>query len=164
MFETLTRHGGYRIDYLKPEIAGHPEAFGFYVCGSLPEDAVYSTSARRQLLAGLSAIQSQMNPDQLVAIYVDINNLENLFRGAYQQLKRDVREGLIQRVFVISLGDLIDGPESIEDMTGLFRDSGGFEIISLEDGICQRETFAYACYRWVMRNAVEIYEAPCIEH
>jgi hypothetical protein len=134
MFESLRKKGSFRIDYLNPTARGIPEAFAFYVRGEIEEGAAYSISAKHHLCAGLNFIRKNLNCDNLVAIYVDVNSIDNLFRPAYMQMKRDLRAGLFRRVFTFHSSDLLGDWAAVDDLTKLSRDVPELDVYSFQDG------------------------------
>lgn len=134
MFDTLMRYGSHRVDYLNAHSRGKPAAFAFYVCGELPHNAAYSASAKRSLYAGLSLIQQTLGPENLVAVYLDVNSCRNVNRPAYVQMKTDMRSGLFRRVFVLQAEDLVGEVEAAHDLAVLYREVGGFDLLTYERG------------------------------
>lgn len=134
MYQTFMRWGSYRVDYLNEAAMGAAEAFAFYVCGELPENETYSTAAKRSLYAGLSLIQQTLGPDNLVAVYLDVNSLDNIDRPAYVQMKLDMKAGLFRRVFAMNASDLLGRHERAEDIRDLYREVGGFDLLTFEQG------------------------------
>jgi len=137
MFETLMKPGNYRVDYFNEQALRTDSAFGFYVCGELEPQAAFSLSGRRNLLAGLSVIQQELGPQNLVAIYVDVNPPEDCSRLAYQQMKRDLRAGLFRRVFIFHSCMLVRGKGLLDDLSLLAREIEGFELITYAGGACR---------------------------
>ncbi len=134
MLEALMRNGSHRVDYLNVNARGTPEAFAFYVCGDLPQNAAYSSTAKRSLYAGLSLIQQTLGPENLVAVYLDVNSTHNITRPAYVQMKRDLRAGMFRRVFILQGNGLTAGTESADDLDELYREVGGFDLLTYEHG------------------------------
>jgi hypothetical protein len=85
MFEALMKKGGYRVDYLNQKAAGSPDALGFYVRGQLSDQQPYSRDAKHHLYAGMLVIQNQLGSHNLVSVYLDVNEPENLDRPGYFQ-------------------------------------------------------------------------------
>jgi hypothetical protein len=129
MFETLMKYGGYRVDRINQRAANQPGAFGFYVRGDLPEEAVYSTMAKHHLYAGLEVIFRELNPGLLVAVYMDVGPISNLNRAGYVELKHDLILGLFRKVFVYDANDLIGSPAASEDFESLSREVNGIELL-----------------------------------
>jgi len=124
----------HRVDYLNHIARGSADAFAFYVCGDLPQHASYSTAAKYSFYSGLSLIQQALGPSNLVAVYMDVNRLDNLCRPAYVQMKADMRAGLFRRVFVMNTTDLLGSADSAQDMRLLYRELGGFDLLTYDQG------------------------------
>jgi hypothetical protein len=137
MFETLMKPGSYRVDYFNEQAVGTDTAFGFYVCGELEPQAVFSLTARRNLLAGLSIIQQELGPTNLVGIYVDVSTPECSARLAYHQMKNDLRAGKFRRVFVFRSCMLVRGQGMLADLNQLAHEIEGFELITYAGGACR---------------------------
>jgi len=138
MFETLMKPGSSRVDYFNEQAVGTESAFGFYVCGELEPQAAFSLSGRRNLLGGLSVIQQDLRPQNLVAIYLDVNSSDCSARLAYHQMKHDLRAGLFRQVFVFRSCMLVRGKEMLADLCQLSDEIGGFELITYDGGACRR--------------------------
>jgi hypothetical protein len=129
MFTTFMQRGSYRIDYMNQTRFGQPDALAFYVRGCIESGEVYSSQAKRHLFAGLAAIQQNFGWENLVAIYLDIDVLENLKRPAYLQLKQDLRRRFFTKVLVSDPEDIMGVPEADSDISALFQDTGGFKLL-----------------------------------
>jgi len=137
MFATLMKSGSYRVDYFKDQVAGTPQALGFYACGEIPSEAAYSQTARHNLLAGLIVIQHHFGVSNLVAVYLDVHAPQQPARPACEQMKHDLRVGLFKRAFVFSACTLMDGLDILKDLSRLYREIDGFELITFENGACK---------------------------
>jgi hypothetical protein len=137
MFESLRKNGSFRIDYLNPAARGSKEAFAFYVRGEMEEGAAYSLSAKHHLCAGLNFIRKNLNCDNLVAIYVDVNTAENLYRPAYVQMKRDLRAGLFRQLFTFQSNDLMGDWAAVDDLKKLSHDVPELDVFSCQEGLVQ---------------------------
>lgn len=135
MFETLMKHGGHRVDYLNPSARGSRNSLAFYVCSDLPARAAYSIEAKRHLFAGLEYVQRVLGEQNLVAIYLDVNSPVAFERPAYEQMKRDLRDRYFRRLFVYSLYDLVSSEDMLDDLSDLYAQVGGFELISAAEGV-----------------------------
>jgi hypothetical protein len=140
MFETFRKQGSFRIDYLNNAARGSPDAYAFYVRGEVEDNAPYSITAKHHLCAGLNIIRKNMNCDCLVAIYVDINQAQNVYRPAYVQMKRDVRAGMFRQVFTFHSGDLTGDHIALTDLHELYQDVDGFDVLSYHNGLLQRDS------------------------
>jgi hypothetical protein len=134
MFDVLTHMGGYRVDYLNKQAAGSPQALGFYVRGELDENQPYARDAKRRLYAGMLVIQQELGANNLVSVYLDVDRPDNLQRPAYQQMKRDLRDGLFRRVFAFDLQDLAGAQNAVHDLYRLYEELQGFDLLTYETG------------------------------
>ena len=139
MFETLMKPGSYRVDYFNDQAVRTDSAFGFYVCGELEPHAVFSQSGRRNLLAGLSIIQQELGPQNLVGIYLDVSATECTTRLAYHQMKLDLQAGMFRRVFIFRSCMLVCGKGLLADLSQLAHEIAGFELLTYENGACRRQ-------------------------
>lgn len=139
MFETYMKAGSYRVEYLNPERLGQPSALGFYLCGEMDAQAGYSRAARQKHLAGLLIIQRELGSQNLAAVYVDVLAWRSAPRRAFQQMLRDVRRGLFQRVFVASSCDLLHDMRNQVELCRLQEDVPGFELMTYDAGGCRRQ-------------------------
>jgi len=130
MFQILLKNGQYRVDYFHPTQHGNADAFAFYVRGEVLPFSPYSLRAKRHLQSGLEVIRQRMDIHHLVAVYVDVDILENLERPAYLQMKRDLWSGMFRRVFVADLHDLLGYSRADEDLMEFSAEIGGIELLS----------------------------------
>jgi hypothetical protein len=131
MLDTLLKFGSYRVDYF--DQTGHnPLAFGFYVRGGIEAQSRYSREAKYQLYRGLGLIGSRLGLDNLAAVYIDVNDIANLQRPAYLQLKRDLLDGLFKRVFILESLALLGEPEADRDFYDFIVNIPGFELLSCD--------------------------------
>jgi hypothetical protein len=130
------RIGAYRVERFEIETPVNPDAFAFYIRGERPDTGSYSRDAKSQLYAGLMLINSKRMMGNLRGIYVDVDELSNLQRPAYMQLKADLLEGLFKRIFVLDATALWAPGIVEEDLHRLYLASGGFELLVCRDGKC----------------------------
>lgn len=133
MFEALRKLGGYRIDYMNREIMGSSDALGFYILGNLPAGQPYSHSAKHSLLAGLIVLRDLGEIENLVAIYLDVNEAGNALRPAYVRMKQDMRSGMFRRLFVLDANDLAGDSQTAQDWWMFTRQLKRFEVVSFGD-------------------------------
>jgi hypothetical protein len=134
MLDALLKFGSYRIDYFDRS-GGNPQAFAFYVRGAMDARSRFSHEAKAQLYAGLALIRSELGLGNLAAVYIDVNDLANLQRQAYAQLKRDLLAGMFSRVFVYDRSALLGQPAADQDVARLGEVVRDFELLSCdEDG------------------------------
>ena len=137
MFETLMKSGSYRVDYFKDQVAGTPQALGFYASGEIPSQAAYCQTARHNLLAGLIVIQHHFAISNLVAVYLDVHAPQQTVHPAYERMKHDLRAGLFKRAFVLGACTMMDDLDILKDLSRLYGEIDGFELITFENGACK---------------------------
>jgi hypothetical protein len=132
MLDTLLKFGSHRVDYFD-QTGSNPQAFAFYVRGGMDDSSHYSHEAKYQLYSGLAVIRSTLGLQNLAAVYIDINTLENIRRPAYEQLKHDLCVGMFKRVFVFNGSALLGCPCAEADLTAACGPVDGFELISCDE-------------------------------
>lgn len=130
MFEAMRKMGGYRVDYMNKDHMGSREALGFYVLGDLPAKQAYSHSAKHSLLAGLIMLRNLGEIDNLVAIYLDVNEADNALRPAYLRMKQDIGSGMFRRLLVLDPGDLAGDSQTAQDWWNFTRQLERIEVVS----------------------------------
>lgn len=136
MLDTLMQTGSYRVSYFDNSCEHNPFAFGFYIRGEKAAQDEYSRDAKQQLYAGLFLIQSKLQMVNLRGIYVDVDVADNLERPGYLQLKRDLINGCMRRVFVLDESALLGSSKAANDLQNLYTLVGGFELIVCREGEC----------------------------
>ncbi len=138
VFEAMMRYGAYRIDRMNPERMGKPEAIALYVLGDLPHQQSYSRRAKHHLLTGLMIVRQELGIQNLVGVYLDINDGSNLERPAYQELKRDLRAGVFRRILFIP-GEEVGGLDpSLQGWRQFFIDLPSCELLIFQSGHIRR--------------------------
>lgn len=132
MLETLLKFGSHRVDYFDRS-GRNPRAFAFYVRGDIEIDERFSHEAKCQLYTGLAWIKQVMGLKDLAAVYIDINQLDNLQRSAYVQLKKDLHAGMFSRVFVVNKSALSGTPVANADLAALRKSVKNFELLSRDE-------------------------------
>jgi hypothetical protein len=128
MLDTLLKFGSHRVDYFD-QSGLNPQAFAFYVRGGMDAHHGYSADAKHQLYRGLALIASRLGFGNLAAVYIDVNDLENLERPAYVQLKRDLQAFMFNRVFILEDSALLGTPEADRDFAEISSRILGFELL-----------------------------------
>lgn len=129
MFATLMEKNGHRVEYWHECMRGKPMSLGFYVRGEIFPGDQYSVSARFHLTVGMLVIERDLGLSNLHGLYVDIDSAENLYRPAYVQLKQDLIEGAIRKVFVFELEDLTMLQEGCMEFNQITPMVGGIELL-----------------------------------
>jgi hypothetical protein len=136
MLDSLMKFGAYKINYFDLGSEMNPKAFGFYIRAEIPAGDAYCRDAKRQLYCGLVTIRAKHEMQNLKAVYLDINTLENLYRPAYVQMKQDILNGLFQRVFVLDERALLGEDNANNEIIMLQKQPRGFELITCKNGEC----------------------------
>jgi hypothetical protein len=136
MLDTLTQIGAYRVSYFSSSQEPNPLAFGFYIRGEKAPQDVYSRDAKTQLYAGLFLIHTKLQIRNLRGLYVDVDSISNLMRPAYLQLKRDLINGFIRRVFILDESALFGAGEAEDDLRLVYETVGGFDLFVCQEGEC----------------------------
>lgn len=134
MLDALTKFGGYRIDHFEQN-CGNTNAFAFYVRGGLVPGSLYSLEAKQQLYFGLALIQSLLGLEKLAGVFVDVNDLVNLDRPAYRELKREILAGKVRRVLVLDPSAILGNPVADRDVAALFQRVDRLEIFTVIAGV-----------------------------
>jgi hypothetical protein len=134
MLDALTKFGGYRIDHFEPNCS-NASAFALYVRGGLVPGSLYSLEAKQQLYFGLALIQSVLGLEKLAGVFVDVNDLANLERPAYRELKREILAGEIKRVLILDPSAILGNPVADRDVAELFQRVNRLEIFTVIAGV-----------------------------
>ena len=106
MLSDMMQSNTHRVDYLNFKAAGTNGSFGIYVRGCLKEDQPYCYSAKRRLFICLDYVRRFMKEEKLVAVYMDIFDLENANNLAFQEMEADFRKGMIEKVLFADLEEI----------------------------------------------------------
>jgi hypothetical protein len=136
MLDTFMKIGAYRVERFEVEERMDPDAFAFYIRGEKAESGAYCRDAKSQLYAGLMLIQSKGMMHHLSGIYVDVDELVNLQRPAYRQLKADLIDGLFKHIFVLEAAAFWAPGIVEDDLRQLYLAVGGFELLVCREGEC----------------------------
>ncbi|MHC1739611.1 MAG: hypothetical protein AB9897_00710 [Anaerolineaceae bacterium] len=134
MLEALMKFGSFRVDrFIRPEHSGNE--FGFYICAHAGAADHYCADAKHQLYYGLAQIQAHGELKNLAGIYIDINDLKNLRRPAYLQLKDDLNEGRFQRVLVLDNRAVFGCVAAEKDLMKVAQRIHRFELFTYHEGV-----------------------------
>jgi hypothetical protein len=138
MLEALMKFGGYRIERFAKSV-GSGEEFGFYIRPQIGSKGDFFAAAKSQFYYGLAMIDLHNEMDHLAGIYVDIDDLENLQRPAYQAMKLDLEAGLFHKVMILEREALLGCVTAEVELFGLSKDISGLELFRFQAG--EREVF-----------------------
>jgi hypothetical protein len=136
MLDTFMKIGAYRVDKFDLDDRLNPDAFAFYIRGEKADHGAYCRDAKSQLYAGLLLLQSKQMMVNLSGVYVDVDQLKNLQRPAYMQLKADLINGLFNRIFVLEASTIWDPGIVEDDLRNLYLAVGGFDLLVCREGDC----------------------------
>jgi len=123
MLDTLMIQGGYRIDYFNRQVWNRPEAIGLYLRAEIRPGEIYSFDAKQRFFAGMMLLEAYLGREFLAAVYLDVDQVSNLARPAYQRLKKDIRAGGIARVLVTCPADLLGEGRADDDVKDLVEET-----------------------------------------
>jgi hypothetical protein len=138
VFEAMMRNGAYRVDRMNPERMGTPEAVALYILGDLPHQQPYSRSAKHHLIIGLMLIRQELGIHNLVGVYLDVNEISNLERPAYQELKRDLQTGFFHRLLFLPGKEFGGLDPSAQGWRQFFTDLPSCELLIYQSGRIRR--------------------------
>lgn len=128
MLDTLMKFGAYRVDYFEKQRHWNPNAFGFYIRAEVEDGSPYNRESKHQLYEGLDLIQNKLGMGNLVGIYLDVNCLRNLSRPAYQQMKKDMADGLFSRILILEEAAIFGCPGTEQDLLDLANHIGSIHV------------------------------------
>ncbi len=146
MLDVMMKNGNFRVDYLNPMPSQPARMFAFYVCGSVADHEHYGHDVKKRLFVGLDVIKRMMGMENLAAVYLDVNDSTNVQRPGYEQMKRDLADGLFRRIFVLRLDDLFAGSEMMDDLMTFSMTIGGFEVLVYDAYSRKPEPFVFLPY------------------
>jgi len=128
MLDTLMKFGAYRVDYFEKQHQWNPNSFGFYIRAEVEDGFPYNRESKHQLYEGLDLIQNKLGMGNLVGIYLDVNCLRNLNRPAYQQMKKDIADGLFSRILILEEAAIFGCPGTEQDLLDLANHVGSIHV------------------------------------
>lgn len=106
MLSDMMKPNMQRVDYLNYKAVGIPGSFGIYIRGCLKEDQPYCCEAKRNLYICLDYVCRYLVEEKMVAVYIDIYDMENAENLVFQQMSADLRKGLIEKVLFADLEEI----------------------------------------------------------
>lgn len=135
MLSDMMKSNTHRVDYLNFKAAGTNGSFGIYVRGCLKEDQPYCFIAKRRLFVCLDYVRRFMQEEKLVAVYMDIFNLENANNLAFQKMEADLRKGMIEKVLFADLEEIFKDSILNDKMINLSEDIEDIEFLDIDGNI-----------------------------
>ena len=135
MFSNMMKNNSHRVDYLNFKAIGLNGSFGIYVRGCLKEDQPYSFEAKRRLFSCLDYVRQYLDEEKLVAVYMDIFDLEKSKNLAFQEMEADLRKGLFERVLFADLEEIFSDSVLNEKLLSLSEYVDGIEFFDVGGNI-----------------------------
>ena len=135
MLSDMMKSNTQRVDYLNYNAVGVYGSFGIYIRGCLKEDQPYCYEAKRRLYICLDYVSHYLEEDKLVAIYIDIYDFENENNLAFQEMKADLRNGLIEKVLFADLEEIFKDSTLNDNLFDLIECVEGIEFFDVAGNI-----------------------------
>jgi len=131
MLSSMMKNNSHRVDYLNFKAVGMNGSFGIYVRGCLEEDQPYSMEAKRRLFICLDYVRRSMEEEKLVAVYMDIFDLQNANNLAFQEMETDLRKGKFEKVLFADLEEIFKDSVLNEKLFDLAECVDGIQFIDV---------------------------------
>jgi len=131
----MMKNNSHRVDYLNFKAVGMNGSFGIYVRGCLQEDQPYCLEAKRRLFLCLDYVCRSMEEEKLVAVYIDIFDLQNANTLAFQEMETDLRKGMFEKVLFADLEEIFKDSVLNDKLFDLAEDVNGIEFIDVDGNV-----------------------------
>lgn len=135
MLNNMMKNNSNRVDYLNFKAVGMDGSFGIYVRGFLKDDQPYSIEAKRRLFLSLDFVRRNFDEEKLVAVYMDIINLQQTQNIAFEKLQDDLRKGLFEKVLFADLEEIFNDSSLNDQLIELAENLEGVEFIDVKGNI-----------------------------
>lgn len=135
MLNSMMENNSHRVDYLNFKAVGMNGSFGIYVRGCLQEDQPYSLEAKRRLFICLDYARRYLEEEKLVAVYMDIFELENAKNLAFQEMEIDLRKGMFDKVLFANLEEIFKNSFLNDKLFNLAEGMEDIEFIDVDGNI-----------------------------
>lgn len=135
MLNSMMKNNSHRVDYLNFKALGMNGSFGIYVRGCLQEDQPYSMEAKRRLFICLDYVRRYLEEEKLVAVYMDIFELENAKNLAFQEMEIDLRKGMFEKVLFANLEEIFKDSVLNDKLFDLAEDMEDIEFIDVDGNV-----------------------------
>lgn len=135
MLNSMMKNNSHRVDYLNFKAVGMNGSFGIYVRGCLQKDQPYSMEAKRRLFICLDYVRRYLEEEKLVAVYMDIFELENAKNLAFQEMEIDLRKGMFEKVLFANLEEIFKDSVLNDKLFDLAEDVEGIEFIDVDGNV-----------------------------
>lgn len=135
MLSSMMKNNSHRVDYLNFKAVGMNGSFGIYVRGCLYDDQPYSMEVKRRLYICLDYVRRNMDEEKLVAVYMDIFELENAKNLAFQEMEIDLRKGMFEKVLFVNLEEIFKDSVLNDKLFDLAECVEGIEFIDVDGNV-----------------------------
>ena len=135
MLSNMMKNNSHRVDYLNFKAVGMNGSFGIYVRGCLQGDQPYCLEAKRRLFLCLDFVRRSMEEEKLVAVYMDIFDLESAKNLAFQEMEADLRKGMFEKVLFADLEEIFKDSVLNDKLFDLAEDVDGIEFFDVDGNI-----------------------------
>ncbi len=135
MLNNMMKNNSNRVDYLNFKAVGMEGSFGIYVRGFLKDDQPYSIEAKRRLFLSLDFVRRNFDEEKLVAVYMDIINLQQADNIAFEKMQEDLRKGLFGKVLFADLEEIFNDSSLNDQLIELAENLDGVEFIDVKGNI-----------------------------
>lgn len=135
MLNSMMKNNSHRVDYLNFKAVGMNGSFGIYVRGCLQKDQPYSMEAKRRLFICLDYVRRYLEEEKLVAVYMDIFELENAKNLAFQEMEIDLRKGMFEKVLFANLEEIFKDSVLNDKLFDLADDMEDIEFIDVDGNV-----------------------------
>lgn len=135
MLNNMMKNNSNRVDYLNFKAVGMDGSFGIYVRGFLKDDQPYSIEAKRRLFLSLDFVRRNFDEEKLVAVYMDIINLQQTQNIAFEKLQDDLRKGLFEKVLFADLEEIFNDSSLNDQLIELAENLECVEFIDVKGNI-----------------------------
>jgi hypothetical protein len=135
MLSNMMKKNSHRVDYLNFKAVGMNGSFGIYVRGCLKDEQPYCLEAKRRLFRCLDYVCRSMEEEKLVAVYMDIFDLESANNVAFQEMETDLRKGMFEKVLFADLEEIIKDSVLNDKLFDLAEDVNGIEFIDVDGNV-----------------------------
>ena len=132
MLSNMMKSNSQRVEYLSFKAVGLNGSFGIYIRGCLKEGQPYCNEAKRRLFICLDYVRRCLEEEKLVAVYIDIFDLENAKNLAFLEMKSDLINGLIEKVLFADLEEIFKDSVLNSKMFELIECVEGIELFDVD--------------------------------
>ncbi|MBE0686652.1 MAG: hypothetical protein IH585_11705 [Anaerolineaceae bacterium] len=135
MLSNMMKNNSHRVDYLNFKAVGMNGSFGIYVRGCLLENQPYCMEAKRRLFICLDFVRRYLEEEKLVAVYMDIFDLESANNLAFQEMETDLRKGMFEKVLFADLEEIFKDSVLNDKLFDLAEGVEGIEFFDVDGNV-----------------------------